>query len=144
MPRNSGLVRQAAPKRSSSARRSAEKLLRSCAQQRGHNERVVAGRHQGVFACKQLGEGAAFVDREVVDHRLHRERQGVSAARAWSPHMISCKPLLRLGFLSGAKMKPMPPPDMPPSIQKPQKSSPNSVAHACDQRFGEEVATPTE
>ena len=29
-------------------------------------------------------------------------------------------------FLSGAKMKPMPPPAIPPSIQKPQKSGPNS------------------
>ena len=30
------------------------------------------------------------------------------------------------GFFSGLKMNPMPPPDIPPSIQKPQKSSPNS------------------
>jgi len=33
------------------------------------------------------------------------------------------------GLRCGAKMKPMPPPDIPPSIQKPQKSAPNSDSH---------------
>ncbi len=32
-------------------------------------------------------------------------------------------------------MKPMPPPDMPPSIQKPQKSFAEFCARAFDQRF---------
>ena len=36
----------------------------------------------------------------------------------------------------------MPPPDMPPSIQKPQKSSPNSARALLDQRLGVEVAGP--
>ena len=39
-------------------------------------------------------------------------------------------------------MKPMPPPDMPPSIQKPQKSAPNCRPHLIDQRLGVEVARP--
>ena len=32
-----------------------------------------------------------------------------------------------LAFTAGANIKPMPPPAIPPSIQKPQKSSPNSA-----------------
>ena len=39
-------------------------------------------------------------------------------------------------------MKPMPPPDMPPSIQKPQKSSPNCLARAGDEQLGVEIARP--
>ena len=36
----------------------------------------------------------------------------------------------------------MPPPDMPPSIQKPQKSSPISSRAGVDQRFGVQIAGP--
>ena len=39
-------------------------------------------------------------------------------------------------------MKPMPPPDMPPSIQKPQNWAPNAAAHPADQLLGVEVAGP--
>ena len=37
----------------------------------------------------------------------------------------------------------MPPPDMPPSIQKPQKSVAEFGARALDQRLGVEIARPT-
>ena len=36
----------------------------------------------------------------------------------------------------------MPPPDMPPSIQKPQKSSPNVRARLLDERLGEVIGRP--
>ena len=39
-------------------------------------------------------------------------------------------------------MNPMPPPDMPPSIQKPQNFSPNCLTSLVDQRFGVEIRTP--
>ena len=51
---------------------------------------------------------------------------------------LSCASALR----SGAKMKPMPPPDIPPSIQKPQKSSPKAASHLRDQRLGVVVGGP--
>ena len=43
----------------------------------GDLEGVVARRHHGRVALEQLGDGPVGVDREVVDDRLHRERQGV-------------------------------------------------------------------
>ncbi len=45
-------------------------------------------------------------------------------------------------FRWGAKMKPMPPPAMPPNIQKPQKSCAKLGAHAVDERFGVLVGGP--
>ena len=39
-------------------------------------------------------------------------------------------------------MKPMPPPDIPPSIQKPQKSCAHFRAHAANQGVGVEIAGP--
>ncbi len=56
--------------------------------------------------------------------------------------MISCSRRCASALRSGAKMKPMPPPDMPPSIQKPQKSSPKASAGPLDERLGVEVAGP--
>ena len=47
------------------------------AQQRRHRQRVIARRHQRVAAAQQLGRGAALVDGEIVDHRLHGERHGM-------------------------------------------------------------------
>ena len=41
--------------------------------------------------------------------------------------MISCNRCCACALRFGSTMKPMPPPDMPPSIQKPQKSAPNSA-----------------
>ena len=41
--------------------------------------------------------------------------------------MIAVMRCCASAFRCGAKMKPMPPPLMPPSIQKPQKSPPNSA-----------------
>src|ERR1044071_792400 len=41
--------------------------------------------------------------------------------------MISCSFACASALRWGAKIKPMPPPDIPPSIQKPQKSAPNSA-----------------
>ena len=41
--------------------------------------------------------------------------------------MIACSRSCAAALRAGAKMKPIPPPDMPPSIQKPQKSAPNSA-----------------
>ena len=44
---------------------------------RRHRQRVVARRHQGIRAIDQIRERAVLVDRKVVNHRLHRERQRV-------------------------------------------------------------------
>ena len=126
MPEKSAAVRQAAVKRSSSARRPAERLRGFRAQQRRHGERVVAGGHQGGVAAEQRGVRAAFVDGEIVDHRLHGEGDAVFHGAFGLAH-DGLQAALRFGFAFGAKRKPMPPPDMPPSIQKPQKSSPNSA-----------------
>ena len=52
-------------------------------QKRGHGKRVVAGGHQGVFAAEQRGLRAAFIDGEIVDHRLHGERARNVPWRAW-------------------------------------------------------------
>ena len=56
--------------------------------------------------------------------------------------MMACKRSCACALACGAKRKPMPPPDIPPSIQKPQKSSPISRAHAADQRVGVEISGP--
>src|ERR1039458_2716980 len=53
--------------------------------------------------------------------------------------MISCRRCCARAFCSGAKIKPIPPPDMPPSIQKPQKSSPNSARTRAISVSGEEL-----
>ena len=57
--------------------------------------------------------------------------------------MISRRRVLRLA-LSGrdGTRNPMPPPDIPPSIQKPQKSLPNSSFHLRNDGFGIEVRGP--
>ena len=44
--------------------------------------------------------------------------------------MAVCKNAWASGFRSGATMNPLPPPDIPPSIQKPQKSGPKRVRTA--------------
>jgi hypothetical protein len=101
------------------------KQARLGAQQGGYGERVVAGRHQRGGPAQQIGVGAALVDGEVVDHGLHGERHGALQARLVSRMMAARRSSAR-GFTAGSKMKPMPPPDMPPSIQKPQKPAPIS------------------
>ena len=56
--------------------------------------------------------------------------------------MMTCIRSWAAAFCCGLNRKPMPPPDMPPSIQKPQKSVAELGAHAVDQRSGVEVAGP--
>jgi hypothetical protein len=70
--------------------------------------------------AQQVGPGAALIDGEIIDHRLHGEGQGVLEFALGGGHDF-LQALLRAGLAFRAKMKPMPPPDMPPSIQKPQK-----------------------
>ena len=53
------------------------KQARFRAQQRGHGQRVVVGRHERTVAAKKRRLGAALVDGEIVYHRLHGERDGV-------------------------------------------------------------------
>ena len=75
---------------------------------------------------EQLGEGAAGVDPEVVDDRLHRERQGV-VEPALTRLMIAAISSRNASWRCGATKNAMPPPDIPPSIRKPQKSSPSAA-----------------
>ena len=73
--RSSGRLRQAAPNLSSSARRSGRDCG-SARSQRGAMQRVITARQQRLHR-QQLGQGAALVDREIINDRFHRERQGV-------------------------------------------------------------------
>ena len=112
--------RRAALKRSSSALRAGSRRGVG-AQQRRDGESVVAGGHQRAVAGEQVGPGAALVDGEIVDHRVHGEGQGVLPVRAWSRAMMALQALLRAPRVADANMNPMPPPAMPPSIQNPWK-----------------------
>ena len=96
-------------------------------QQAGQHKVVVAVGQNRIVAGQQLGKRAALVDGEVVDHRLHRKRHAAGKLSADLAHQFAQDVSAPPAFRSGSKMKPMPPPDMPPSIQKPQKSSPNSA-----------------
>jgi len=65
------------------------------------------------------------IDRKIINDRLHREGQRALQFLLDGVHRLLKKPL-RFGFLrAGAKIKPIPPPDIPPSIQNPQKSAAN-------------------
>ena len=83
-PRSSGRSRAASPTLPSSARRAAGSSRRSPRSSAGAVKRIVAGRHQRVVTGQQVGAGPGLVDREVVDHRVHREGQRVLQLAAWS------------------------------------------------------------
>ena len=40
-----------------------------------NGEHVISGRHERVGAAEEIGEGPVFVDREIVNHRIHRKRE---------------------------------------------------------------------
>ncbi len=108
----------------------------------GTDQGVVAGGISASPPCSSSAQVPLLVDGEIVDHRLHGERHRVLQSALGLGHDgVQTRPG-RVAADRGLKMKPMPPPDMPPSIQKPQKSAPNSVADARDQRLGVEVAGP--
>ena len=56
--------------------------------------------------------------------------------------MISCRRVWPSALCAASKMKPMPPPDMPPSIQKPRKCLAELALHPLDEGFGEEIGGP--
>ena len=56
------------------------------AHQRRDGQGIVAGGHEGALAAQHGGLGAAFVDGEVVDHRLHGEGNGVFQAALGFAH----------------------------------------------------------
>jgi hypothetical protein len=56
------------------------------AHQRGHGQGVISRRHERPLALQQAALGAAFVDGEVVDHRLHGEGHGVFQAALGFAH----------------------------------------------------------
>ena len=88
---------------------------------------VVLDRQQRVGAGEQRRHRAVLVDREIVDDGIHRERQrGVQLALR-GQHDLGERGLPFGAARSGRTTNPMPPPDMPPSIQNPQKSSPNAA-----------------
>ena len=77
MPENSGAVRHAALKRSSSARRPARAAAIRARSSAGTCQGVVVRRQQRALAREQPRFGSALVDGEVVDHGLHGEGHGV-------------------------------------------------------------------
>ncbi len=75
------------------------------AQQRRHGQRIVFGGQQGVIAREQARLGSAFVDGEVIDHRVHGERDGMFQALFGFAH-DGGEPVLGFGSPVGRKEKP--------------------------------------
>ena len=60
-------------------------------------EQVVAFGHEPGVGGKEVGEGAVFVDSEIVNHWLHRKRQALGERLFRCGH-DDLKPVLQLGF----------------------------------------------
>jgi hypothetical protein len=121
--RKRGAVWQAFIERRKLAAARGRKQGRVDAQQAPHQQRIIFGRHQAGFRIQQCGLGAAFVDREIVDHGSMAKGSArcslrlVSLMMAWSR---SCACALR----AGSTMKPMPPPDCHPASRNPETRCP--------------------
>ncbi len=109
--------------------------------QRRNQERIVGGRHERGVSLEQPGFGAAFVDGEIVYHRLHGERHGPFELLLGFPHQRA-QPFLCLRPNLGVEHESHPAAghsaQHPEAIEIPAELRADSV----DQRFRVEVAGP--
>ena len=109
-------------------------------QSRQHNVVVAVGQRR-LAACLQLRECSALIDREIVDHRLHRKRHAACESSAHFAHQIA-EALLRLGFPLGIEDESHP--SARHAAQHPE--SPERLAklraHLADQSLGIQIARP--
>ena len=120
------------------ARREIARLLAEAAR---HRLLVVSGGQQGLRAGQQGGDGAVFVDGEIVDDRIHRERQRRLEFALRGRHDL-LKPLLPLAPAGGredeahaASRHPAEHPETPEVVAE-------RGARSLDKAFGVEVADP--
>ena len=110
-------------------------------QQRWYGQRVIAGRHERRAAVEQVGEGPALVNGEVIDHRLHREGQGVLELPLGGGHDL-LQALLCQGFLLRGEDEPHAPAGHPAKHPESPERIAEFRAHSPDERLREIIRGP--
>ena len=90
---------------------------------------------------QQVGPGAFFVDGKVIDHRLHRERQGIFKLALGLRHKL-LQPRLARGFLRGVKDESHAAARHAAQHPEPEKILPELRLHPVDDGFREQIRGP--
>ena len=117
-----------------------EELVERAGRAPGRGRRVVGARPARCFS-RELRDRPAVVDREVVDDRLHRERNGRAHLGGERAH-VAREPLLRLVARVGLEHEAHPAARRAAEHPEAQEAFPEARPRALDQRLGEAVRGP--